>query len=48
MLKDKLDKEAADRIHLEESHQREVRTLNDRTRSLGDSLQEEQEVVSLP
>ena len=45
-LKEKIEKEKADRIHLEEAHQREVRTLNDRITSLGDSLQGEQEVLS--
>ena len=45
-LKDKLEKEAADRHHMEEAHLRETRALNERIRMLGESLQEEQEVLS--
>ena len=46
VLKEKLEKEHADRIHMDDLHQREVRTLNDRIRSLGDSLQGEQDVLT--
>ena len=46
ILSDKLEREFADRTEAEETHVREIRALNDRIRSLGDSLQAEQEVLS--
>ena len=46
VLKEKLEKAGLDSQHAEDAHAREVRALNDRIRSLGDSLQEEQDVLS--
>jgi hypothetical protein len=44
-LKEKLEKESADRNHLEDTHLRETRTLNDRIRSLTDTLEEEKALL---